>query len=51
MARCDSKGFVVRLDQVGKLKNDDLIAISILDDLASCAKIDTKTVDDTGLFV
>lgn len=44
MAKCDSKGFVVRLDQVGKLKNDDLIAISILDDLASCAKIDTKTI-------
>lgn len=49
MARCDSKGFVVRLDQVGKLKNDDLIAISILDDLASCAKIDTKTVDRNGV--
>lgn len=44
MAKCDSKGFVVRLDQIGKLKNDDLIAISILDDLASCAKIDTKTI-------
>lgn len=44
MAKCDSKGFVVRLDQVGKLKNDDLIAISILDDLASCAKIDTRTI-------
>lgn len=45
MAKCDSKGFVVRLDQVGKLKNDDLIAISILDDLASCAKIDTRTIN------
>lgn len=44
MAKCDSKGFVVRLDQVGKLKNDDLIAISILDDLSSCAKIDTRTI-------
>lgn len=49
MAKCDSKGFVVRLDQVGKLKNDDLIAISILDDLASCAKIDTKTIIRTGV--
>lgn len=49
MAKCDSKGFVVRLDQVGKLKNDDLIAISILDDLASCAKIDTRTIDTKGV--
>lgn len=49
MAKCDSKGFVVRLDQVGKLKNDDLIAISILDDLASCAKIDTRTILNTGV--
>lgn len=49
MAKCDSKGFVVRLDQVGKLKNDDLIAISILDDLASCAKIDTKNVNRDGV--
>lgn len=49
MAKCDSKGFVVRLDQVGKLKNDDLIAISILDDLASCAKIDTRTILKNGV--
>ena len=49
MAKCDSKGFVVRLDQVGKLKNDDLIAISILDDLASCAKIDTRTFLEGGI--
>lgn len=49
MAKCDSKGFVVRLDQVGKIKNDDLIAISILDDLASCAKIDTRTIIADGV--
>ena len=45
MAKCDSKGFVVRLDQVGKLKSDDLIALSVLDNLASCAKIDTRTIN------
>lgn len=27
---------------MGKLKNDDMIAISVLDSLASCAKIDTR---------
>lgn len=42
MAKCDSKGFVIRQDQMGKLKNDDMIAISVLDALASCAKIDTR---------
>lgn len=45
MAKCDSKGFVIRLDQVAKLKSDDLIAISILDDLASCAKINAANIN------
>lgn len=49
MAKCSSKGFVVNLDQVGKLKNDDMIAISILDDLASCAKIDARTINTEGV--
>lgn len=44
MAKCDAQGFVVKADQVGKLKNQDIIAISVLDDLASCAKIDTRTI-------
>ena len=48
MAKCDSKGFVVRLDQVAKLKSDDLIMISIIDDLASCAKIDTRNINTNG---
>lgn len=45
MSKCDSKGFVVRSEQVGKLKNEDLIAISVQDALASCAKIDARTVN------
>lgn len=45
MAKCDSQGFVVKADQVGKLKNQDIIAISVLDDLASCAKIDARTIN------
>lgn len=45
MAKCDSKGFVIRLDQIAKLKSDDLIAISILDDLASCAKITASDIN------
>ena len=44
MAKCDSQGFVVKADQIGKLKNQDIIAISVLDDLASCAKIDARTI-------
>lgn len=42
MSKCDSKGFVMKTDQIGKLKNEDIIAISVLDDLASCAKIDAR---------
>lgn len=51
MAKCDSKGFVIRQDQIGKLKNDDMLAISVLDDLVSCAKIDTRNNSgaNTGL--
>lgn len=48
MAKCDSKGFVIRQDQMGKLKNDDMIAISVLDSLASCAKIDTRNNTTTS---
>ena len=44
MSKCDSKGFVVRLGQIAKLKSDDMIMLSILDNLASCAKIDTRTI-------
>lgn len=49
MAKCSSKGFTVNLDQVGKLKNDDMIAISILDDLASCAKINAREILVNGV--
>lgn len=45
MAKCDSKGFVVKADQIGKAKNEDMIAISVLDALASCAKIDARIVN------
>lgn len=45
MAKCDSKGFVIRLDAIAKYKSDDIIAFSILDDLQSCAKIDARTIN------
>ena len=44
MAKCKSKGFVVKADQIGKLSNDDVIAISITDELASCAQINTRNI-------
>lgn len=46
MARCDSKSFVIRTDQIAKLQNQDFIMIDILDDLASCAKINTRTANE-----
>lgn len=45
MARCNSKSFVVNMKQMDKLKSDDLIAINVLDDLSSCAKIDTRNIN------
>lgn len=49
MAKCDSKGFVIRKEQMGKYKDQDVIAISVTEDLASCAKIDARTIDTAGL--
>lgn len=48
MAKCSSESFTFRLDQVGKLKNEDIVLIDILDDLSSCAKINTRTAGTTG---
>lgn len=44
MAKCETTGFTLKAEQIGKLKNEDIIAISVLDDLASCAKIDARTI-------
>ena len=49
MAKCSSESFTFRLDQVGKLKNEDIVLIDILDDLSSCAKINTRTAGTTGV--
>lgn len=49
MAKCSSKGFVIKADQMGKLRNEDTIAISVLDALESCAKIDTRIVNKASL--
>lgn len=49
MSKCDSQGFVVRLEQMGKLKDQDLIAVSVIDDLASCAKVDARHIDKSGV--
>lgn len=51
MARCEAKGFNIKADQVGKLKNEDIIAISVIDDLVSCAKIDTRNIDNKNNVV
>lgn len=48
MSKCSSDSFTFRLDQVGKLKNEDIVILDILDDLSSCAKINTRTAGTTG---
>lgn len=48
MSKCSSDSFTFRLDQVGKLKNQDIVILDILDDLSSCAKINTRTAGTTA---
>lgn len=48
MAKCSSESFAFRQDQIGKLKNQDIIILDILDELSSCAKINTRTAGTTG---
>lgn len=45
-SKCESQGFVVRAEQMGKLKDQDLIYVSVTDNLTSCAKIDTRTINE-----
>lgn len=47
--RCDSKGFVIKAEQMGKLKNEDVIYVNVMDALESCAKIDARTINTSGL--
>lgn len=50
MARkCDSKGFVIRAEQMGRLKNEDVVYVNVMDALESCAKIDARTIDVNGV--
>lgn len=42
--RCDSEGFVLRADQVGKLKDQDTILVSVTDMLSSCVKITAGSI-------
>lgn len=48
MAKCGKESFSFRLDQIGKLNNEDVVIIDILDDLTSCAKINTRIAGTTG---
>lgn len=45
-SKCESQGFVVRSEQMGKLKDQDIIFVSVTDNLTSCAKIDTRTINE-----
>lgn len=49
MANCKSSGFNIPLEQMGKLKDQDTIFISVTEDLSSCAKIDARTIDTAGV--
>lgn len=48
MSKCNSESFAFRQDQIGKLKNQDIIILDILDELSSCAKINARTAGTTG---
>lgn len=42
---CESQGFVINADQISKLKDQDVIYVSVTDNLASCVKIDARTIN------
>lgn len=45
--KCQADGFSLRTERMGKLKDQDIIYVSITDNLESCAKIDTRTIIET----
>lgn len=49
--RCDSETFIMKTTQPGKLKDQDYIMVNVLDQLASCARINTRSIakDLTGM--
>lgn len=49
MANCKSSGFNIPLEQMGKLKDQDIVFVSVTEQLSSCAKIDTRTIDTAGI--
>lgn len=44
-SKCEAKGFVVRAEQISKLKDQDTILVSVTDQLASCAKVDARNIN------
>lgn len=49
MAKCKSDGFNIPLEQMGKLKDQDIVFVSVTEQLSSCARIDTRTIDTAGV--
>lgn len=49
MAKCKSSGFNIPLEQMGKLKDQDVVFVSVTEQIASCARIDTRTIDTAGI--
>lgn len=44
-SKCDAKGFVVRADQISKLKDEDTIIVNVRDALTSCVKVDARNIN------
>ena len=49
MANCKSTGFNIPLEQMGKLKDQDIIFVNVNEQLSSCARIDARTIDTAGV--
>lgn len=49
MANCKSSGFNIPLEQMGKLKDQDIVFVSVTEQLSSCARIDARTIDTAGV--
>lgn len=42
--KCESQGFVFRTEQMGKLKDQDIIYVSVTDNLKSCNRINARSI-------
>lgn len=46
MTKCDTSAFTLNYERMAKIKDQDVIYVSVTEDLNSCAKIDTRKIEE-----